>query len=102
MKLLEKTMPEAGIAPDVASFNALMNVHVKRKDPEAAWKVLESMKAAGVAPSMVTFTALAKPYSMTGDWEKVETIQAMAVEAFSAEIVHRDTFFLNTLLITYA
>jgi pentatricopeptide repeat protein len=98
------TMPARGLKPDVSNYNSLINAYGRGKCDavvEKMWEVYAQMEAAGVAPNAVTYTTLMRPYSMRGDWRRVEEVFTMMSGSPNLKDPLADPYVLSTLIHAY-
>ena len=69
MRELSATDPDAGIGPDVRSYNALMNAYSRAGDAAAALSILhDELPQAGLKGDAVSYTTALGACNATGDW----------------------------------
>merc|ERR1719217_1825139 len=90
-------MLEAGVEPNVITFNAVMAACAKAGDGKRCEQWLEKMRCAGVQPNSFTYNSVAKPYVVEGDYERVEQF----MKDLRSEGSPLDDFCLASLLHAY-
>merc|ERR1719217_1517126 len=90
-------MLEAGVEPNVITFNAVMAACAKAGDGKRCEQWLEKMRCAGVQPNSFTYNSVAKPYVVKGDYERVEQF----MKDLRSEGSPMDDFCLTSLLHAY-
>jgi pentatricopeptide repeat protein len=73
--LVFQEMRMAGIQPDAAIYNTLINACAGAGDLEKAFEAIEEMQADGLAPDVITYTSLIKACASTLGHEAVSTAE---------------------------
>merc|ERR1719217_1189547 len=90
-------MLEAGVEPNVITFNAVIAACAKAGNGQRCEHWLEKMRHAGVQPNSFTYNSAAKPYVVKGDYERVEKFMS----DLRSEGSPLDDFCLTSLLHAY-
>merc|ERR1719217_1905478 len=90
-------MLEAGVEPNVITFNAVIAACAKAGNGQRCEHWLDKMRRAGVQPSSFTYNSAAKPSVVKGDYERVEKY----MNDLRAEGSPLDDFCLTSLLHAY-
>merc|ERR1719217_1136846 len=90
-------MLEAGVEPNVITFNAVMAACAKAGNGKRCEHWLEKMRCAGVQPNSFTYNSAAKPFVAKGDYERVEKY----MNDLRSEGSPLDDFCLTSLLHAY-
>jgi pentatricopeptide repeat protein len=61
-------MVEAGVEPDVYTFNTLINACAQRGDAERARDVFDEMKRTGVVADVFSYNTMILAFEQAGDW----------------------------------
>jgi pentatricopeptide repeat protein len=67
-------MRENKLQPNVATFNALIDLCARNGDVERAADIFRDMCAAGVAPDLITYSTVIKGYCVKGELEQAITL----------------------------
>ena len=63
------TREQAGMAPDAVTYNTLISVCDKAKQPKEAAAMFSAMEAAGLRADVITYSTLISCYEKGGEWE---------------------------------
>lgn len=83
-------MMDAGIAPDVVTFNTLAKAFADSRPamPEAAEQLLDRMTQCGVAADAVTYGSIANACSRSGQfWGALRALRLMEQEGIAPNVV---------------
>merc|ERR1719169_31264 len=90
-------MLEAGVEPNVITFNAVVAACAKAGHGERCEQWIEKMQRAGITPNSFTYNSAAKPYVAKGNHSKVEKLMGDMRKTH----LPMDDFCLTSLLYAY-
>jgi pentatricopeptide repeat protein len=90
-------MEQAGMSPNVVTYNTLLNLYVKQEDGERALKLIDKMEQTGIRADVVTYNMLLNLYVKQENEENALRILAMMEQAS----IRVDVVTYNTLLNLY-
>merc|ERR1719498_1860694 len=73
-------MTDAGISPDVVSYNTIITACAKAGDLELAEEWLNRMEKAGIKPNLVPFLCMIQSHSCQGHVRDVERLFSQALQ----------------------
>lgn len=76
-----RQMVDAGVPPDVATFNVLLGACAVAGDVPRALRTLQTLRAAGHVPDVITYTSLIKAYGKAGLVDGAEAVFAAMLGA---------------------
>ena len=56
-----------GVAPDLVTYNTLIDACINAREPTEAWNILREISESGLKPDVVTYTTLLKYFVQVGD-----------------------------------
>merc|ERR1719379_1891832 len=96
-ELWHNRMVEAGIEASNHEVVGVIDACSKADDAGRAERVFQRMRSKGITPNIVTYSTLARPFARSGDWWKVEELEAQ----LRADGLKMNEYFLYTLLDAY-
>jgi pentatricopeptide repeat protein len=90
-----KAMEEAGVDPDVITYNALISACEKAGEVETALTTFNDMRAAGIIPNLITYNALISACEKAGE---VETALKIFEDNMQAAGIIPDVITYNALI----
>ena len=92
-------MRDDGVAPDLVTYNTLIDACIDAQEPAEAWNVLREISQSGLKPDVVTYTTLLKYFVQVGDNSATQWVIA---EMDTDPLMVQDVGVYNCLINAYA
>jgi len=92
-----EAMPDAGICPDVVSYNTIITALAKAGNLVEAEEWLHRMEKAGIAPNVVSFLCMIQSHSCQGRVQDVERLFSMVLQ----RRLRPDARFVSAILLAH-
>lgn len=67
-------MKDIGVAPDLVSYNCLLDVYCKNREIEKAYNLFDKMREEGICPDVISYTSIIGGLGLVGQPDKARDI----------------------------